>query len=274
MPRCARETCGRWRPDLLARRGVAGLAFDGVWFCSAACLEQTMRDRLVAMPDGPAEPRRVRPRIGVLLASLGVLRPDEIAMALETQKSSGRRLGEEVRHLGLASELDVLRALATQERVRYLAAIDQVPLAVAPGGLSADTVRALGVVPIGGSVTKRRLHVACAAPVPRLALAAMASLTEWVIEPFLVSDERLTHLVRAYALGPGSGRARGSLCGVEDAAAHITRAAADGRADRLAHARCDRHVWIRLDGCAGHEDLLLPVGSRTEEPCPAAPISH
>ena len=49
-----------------------------------------------------------------------------------------------------------------------------------------DAVCALSLVPIGVDAELKRLHVACAAPVPRMALGAL-ELTGWSIEPLLVT---------------------------------------------------------------------------------------
>ena len=57
-------------------------------------------------------------------------------------------------------------ALAAQSGVGYLTGIDMESVRDAPGGLSPNAVRALGLVPVS-EVEDGRIRVACAAPVPR-----------------------------------------------------------------------------------------------------------
>ena len=263
---------------MLTRRGMAGVSFDGQWFCSTPCLEDAVRLRLQGA--GSAEPgplptglSRFRSRIGATLAHLGVLGRDDLRRVLETQRDSGERFGAAAVRLGLVSETDVLRALAVQEGVIYVAAIDLTAVVLAPGSLSPATIRALGLVPFIADAKERRLDVACAAPVPRLAVAAMARITGWKVVPFLVTDRLFREMSSAYQAGPA---ARGAeVIGVTDAVRRISRAATGGDASRIAHARCDRHVWVRLEGRSGAEDFLLPLGSLQEKkPCQAAHTSH
>jgi hypothetical protein len=217
---------------------------------------------------------RLGSRIGALLAHQRVLTAADIMRVVDAQRTGGGRFGEAVQRLGLASDQQVLRALATQQRVSYLTIVDATGLAHAPGGLSPDTIRALGVVPFAADPHARRLKVATLAPVPRLAVAAIAHLTGWAVEPFLVADGLLPVLAAAYGAGRAGDAGQRVVSGPRDAASRITRAAAEGRIERLAHARCDHHMWVRLEGFAGCEDWLLPIGGEVQEDaCRAAHTS-
>ncbi len=45
MARCAREDCGRWRPDFLLLGKGRGVWFEEAWHCSRGCVEAIARDR-------------------------------------------------------------------------------------------------------------------------------------------------------------------------------------------------------------------------------------
>lgn len=275
MPRCAREDCGRWRPDVLVRRAALGLRLDGQWFCSSACLELSARERLAA-PRRPATGiRRIAPlRLGTLLLHRGIISASVLREALAAQKETGLKIGAQLIAMGAASSSDVLRALATQSGIGYLTHVDVSCVREAPGRLSADAIRALGLVPIEADSTIRRLRVACAAPVPRTAIAALYELTQWTIEPLLVADEQLEQLLDAYAdaaaAGPAHVRAH-RAADVDDVAAQVARAAAAAPDVRMSQTRVDPFLWVRLESGEDVQDVLLPVdGTQGDAACQAA----
>ncbi len=169
MPRCAGEDCGRWRPDVLVRHG-AGANIDGRWFCSRECIERMARQLLVDVRPALAAIPTVPPaRLGAILRQQGVCGSAEIERALEAQRHTGLRLGEQLLAMGVTEPRPLLRALAAQAGVSYLANVDAALVRKAPGGLSSDAVRALGLMPISEAVGGR-IRVACPAPIPRRAL--------------------------------------------------------------------------------------------------------
>jgi hypothetical protein len=202
----------------------------------------------------------------------------DVPRLVDEQRRSGLRLGTYLRRAGIVPDGEVLRALATQSRIRYLAHVEGTGLPSAPGGLTRSTVQALGVVPFAADAARRTLHVACTAPLPRLALAALEHLTGWRAESFMVLDELLPDLAAQYGRPPHVAVGLEASGAIDTAARRIAQAASRGDITRIAHARCDHHVWVRLEGTRGTEDLLLPIAAqsnrREEEECPAAPMSH
>ena len=109
MPRCADERCGRWRPDLSSIERFAGvsvlrmgaLQFNGLWYCSRACVEQAARaglkqDRTPVRVSNGLPPLRV----GVLLRHAGVVTQEQLETALEATKETGLRIGAQLERLG------------------------------------------------------------------------------------------------------------------------------------------------------------------------------
>ncbi|MGE0039786.1 MAG: hypothetical protein AB7H88_00610 [Vicinamibacterales bacterium] len=261
MPRCARAECGRWRPDLLVRNVRVGLHLDNRWYCSPGCVETATRRRLSAPRPLSLRPPAIPPlRLGTLLIHLGAATPALLRQAADAQRRSGLRIGAQLRAMGVVSATDVLRGLSAQAGVGYLTHLDPSCVREAPGRLSADAVRALGVVPVEADAHVQRLRVACVAPVPRVAIAALYELTRWAIEPFLVSDEHLEPLMTAYAEAAGNRTpaiAAHTVRRVDEAAKWVARAAAAGPGVRMTEARFDPYQWVRLESEARVEDVLI-----------------
>jgi hypothetical protein len=257
------------------RYARVGLRVDGAWFCSPACVEFAARRRLRSgRPSGTAVPPVPALRLGVLLLHQGAITSTQLAKALAAQQLTGRRLGAQLQDMKLADAEAVLRGLSAQAGVSYLSAVDPSCVRSAPGGLSTDEVRALGVVPIQVDEANRLLIVACPAPVPRAALAALRQLTGWSPEPLLVTDADWQALSRAYGSAAVTRRRRVEFDRVRDvdaAAARIAAAAREG-AITITQAHHDDSTWVRVEGKGLVSTLLVPRKEGQE--CPAVITSH
>lgn len=268
MASCALIECGRWRPDPLVRLGRIGLRLDGAWYCSSACLASRTRAVLRAArataPAGGAPP--VVASLGRVLIQQRAIVHDDLQIALREQRATGMRLGKQLTQMGLATRDEILSGLAAQAGVGYLTYIDAARVRRGPGGLSRDSVRALGVAPFEVSRDSERLSVACTAPLPRVALAALRQMTGAIVDAFIVDDEVLPVLIEAYGSDLKADRiGAATLTSVDDAADRITALVEEGHADRMQHTRCEPFVWVRLEGQRRREDLLLPVMATNQE---------
>lgn len=285
MPRCGAAECTTWRPDLFVRRSHRGATLDGVWYCSLACVERAAATRLraglrprrlagritgVAAPGAGIQSvtrarahARLAPlpplKVGMLLVNQGALSPAVLQDALETQRASGRRLGAELLHRGLVTREQLLRALAAQAGVPYLLTIDPRSAQHVPSALTPTAIRALGLVPFSADPVRRRLRVATAAPIPRLALQALAELTGWIGDPFLVDDQQLERLLDACdPIRPGRAAAPASgVVSVSAAASRIAQRAITDREASMEHVHCAPFMWVRVESTAGPEDLIV-----------------
>jgi hypothetical protein len=274
MPRCADATCGRWRPERLVPRWATGLRFNERWYCSRECVENAAKARLDAPSPTASVPALPPLRLGVLLRHLGAVTEDQLTQALSTQRSSGRKLGEELQRLALVSAEPVLRALAAQGGVSYLASFDVSRIGLGPEWLPADTVRALGLVPFEVNESQRRIKVVCRAPVPRAALRALTKLTSWLPEAYLVDDKVWEEAMRAYRSSGEASTSVGSAR-VTDLAAAASRVADVALADRaitMRHASYDRYTWVRVEGPQHWSDVWV-MGAQ-EEPCLVEHTAH
>jgi hypothetical protein len=200
-------------------------------------------------------------RVGSLLRHCGAVTSAAIDRALLDQQFSHRRIGAELLSSGAIAEETLLKALASQGGVRYLTSIDATCVREAPGGLSRDAIRALGVVPFR-EPEAGRLRVACGAPVPRVSLSVLGQLTGFVIEPFLVSDHALEHLIDNYGRTkqPRQVAEFVKASGLADAAARIASQAGRGKSLTLTEAVCLPHVWVRVKVDGAVRDMLVDYG--------------
>lgn len=269
MPRCAHDACRRWRPGIVVRAAGLGLHLDDAWYCSAACLGRAVRHRLARTAPivAPATATPAHPRLGGVLAVQKQLAPSLVEQAASAQARTGLRIGTQLIALGAVTRLDVLRALAAQNGIGFLAALDPGRLTSAPGDLSPAVVRALGVVPFEADRRHDVLKVACTAPVPRSSLAALRELTGSIIEPYLVADEQWPTVVQAYGAGRrAAGATPTVVTDLEALSVRVTDAARHARSLRMSEARCEDKLWVRLDADGRVEELLLAF----DTPAPAS----
>jgi hypothetical protein len=278
MARCARKSCGCWRPDLLIHQLTLGLWVDAVWFCSPECVAADAARRLRLGPAHSSVPNvlSVPPlRLGVLLLHQGAITTTQLNAGLRAQRESGRRLGAELVRLGMCTPEVILKGLAAQGGVSYLSAVHPARVRITPGGLSADEVRALGLVPVGAIEADRMLMVACAAPVPRAALAALVQLTGWNAQPYLVSDPDFELLMTAYggaAPAPGPATHFVKVLDVDDAERRIAAAVSDERRISMTEAHCAPFTWVRVAGARAINTLVVPY--EQEPVCQVATTSR
>jgi len=265
MPRCADAACVRWRPAF----GVwGGLRLNGTWYCSRSCAATAVQRGLESPPAVGESAGALPPvRLGALLRHQGAITQAQLDAALAAQRRSGLRLDAELQRLGFVTSATLVRALAAQAGVSFLTAVDPARVTRAPGGLTVDMVRALGLLPF--EAHDRRLHVICTAPVPRPALRALARLTGWTAEPFLVDDAVWERALHSYVPAADARHQSQIVNDVAAASAHVVAAAATGRDAVVRYAGCGDVVWVRVEAEARIQDVLIQ-----EEPCQAAPTAH
>lgn len=253
-------------------RAPAGASLDGAWYCSQACVEGVVRARLQAAPPAPDfRPRLPNVRLGALLKHHRACPPEQIDRALEAQAGSRLKLGEQLRSMGAVDPQALLRALADQAGVSYLAAVDASRVHDAPGGLSLDAIQALRLVPIGPP-DGDRIRVAFPAPVPRAALGIFRQQTGWTPEPYLVSDDDWIRLLEHYGSRHGRPLGQDDLSmgfarerDLDAAARRLAQVVMAAGEARMRDARWGSYVWVRLQGAGAGFDLLLDQAAHDAE---------
>lgn len=263
MARCSHNDCQTWRPKAAIRLLTLGLRVDDAWFCSNRCVKADVERRLRDVGAKPELPAAPAARLGTILMQQKKISAAQLSAALEAQRESGLRLGRQLLRLGVVTEETVLAALSAQSGVRYLAAIDHATLRTAPGGLSADEVRALGVVPF--AETGEQLRVACPAPVPRAALDALSALIGRSVEAFLVADDAFEPLLRAYGAAASPVVSTLTVRGIADGAERVTAFAVAAGSVTVKEAHVDPFTWVRMAAHGRVSTLLVSPNPRRAE---------
>ncbi len=254
MRQCARNECGRQAP-WYGRQG--GVSVDGRWYCSVACFELLARHRLLeARQASGGLPPAAHLRLGVWLRQFGITTA-QVNAALVAQRETHLRLGAQLIALGFATSEMVLAALARQSGTDFIAHVDPATVRMAPAGLSPHAVRALCLVPFTRP-ERGHVRVACAGPLPRVALAAFARLTKLVPEPFLVTDDTFEALVTAYGADAEDSTAEFvEAQSLGEAVQQITAAAMHDGTARLTETRMAPLTWVRVHSGTGTRDVVL-----------------
>jgi hypothetical protein len=259
---------------------VSGVTVSDRWFCSRPCVERMAHDLLLDAPPPQAGIPGLAPsRLGVLLRHYRAVTAKQLDEALCAQRETRLPLGAQLQTLNLVDSETIVRALAAQAGVRYLPFVDPDCVRSAPGGLSRDAVRALGLVPFSEVGDDGRIKVACVAPLPRTALTALRRLTSWTTEPYLVSDENLEKLLQAYgtdAAGRLPTRAEAGFVRVNtlsEAARFIATAATSARRTTMTDASLAPYTWVRVRSAGVTQDVLFAPLGAGEIACQAAAIS-
>ena len=128
-------------------------------------------------------------RLGDMLIQQNLITPEQLQVALAQQKRTSRRLGLVLIDMGIASELSIARALATQMRVPYL---DLQPDDVTPAArtaLSESQARRLRALPL--SLSPGRARVALVDPSDWTQQEELSRLLKRDIEPEVVCESAL-----------------------------------------------------------------------------------
>jgi hypothetical protein len=255
---------------------MGALQFNGLWYCSRACVEQAARaglnqDRTRVRPSNGLPPLK----LGVLLRHSGAITQAQLETALDAAKETGLRIGAQLERLGYTTSEDVLRALAAQAGVSYLATFDVARVERAPVSMPAPMVRALGLVPFESDEVLKKLSVVCAAPVPKAAVRALIRLTGWAPEVYLVTDRVFQESLDAYKPAHADATSHQALTveNVSAAAALVADVAAHERAVTMRHADCDSYRWVRVQAPQRVSDLLV-TAAQEERGCQAELIAH
>ncbi len=196
------------------------------------------------------------PRLGALLRHQRAITGEQLTRALTEQRFSGLKLGAQLRALGMASGETVLRALAVQNGISYLSSLDLTRVRGACP-LPAATVRALGLVPFDFDGYERRVSVAVIAPLARAAVRAMAALTAWTIEPYLVDDSVWAVALAAYRPSDAGDARSATASSVRELAEHMAAVGMDGHAVTMRHTQYDDRTWVRLESSHQIRDVVL-----------------
>lgn len=131
----------------------------------------------------------VKKRLGDILVEARVITPEQLASALQVQKTSGLRLGEVLVGLGYATEIDVAKTLAGQLSYLFLSDHQLQPDPSAVALIPENLARKKQVLPI--SAKDGRLQLAMVDPLDVFTIDEVTFLTGRTVEPVVVTPRAM-----------------------------------------------------------------------------------
>jgi len=131
--------------------------------------------------------------LGEMLLNAGELTPEQLNRAIETQKKTGKRLGETLTDLGFVSQRAINETLARQFGVSFIDLtglnIDKEQSRILPRSIA----RKYSLVPV--SSDHETVHIAMADPRNFVAIEEVKMVTKRKVIPMLASDEAIARTI-------------------------------------------------------------------------------
>jgi hypothetical protein len=136
-----------------------------------------------------------------LLVRHGAIADEQLAHAREEQAKWGGDLGRTLVDLGYITEELLLRAVAHQQRIPWVAPSDPAPAAHLSSALSLQLCERFGVITVAADLRARVLRVATADPTNELNLRALATASGFSIQPAAAMQEWVDRAIRTVYYG-------------------------------------------------------------------------
>lgn len=260
-PRCDAARCIHrgarriWQKD-------RSICMHDMWFCCSQCVEQAatrILDEACSLPNVRPRPHRVP--LGLLMLSRGDLNERQLRLALDAQeRGEPKRIGQWLLTLKLATERQVLSALAVQWACPLLALKDtQVPVCASQLPLLLRQTQHM--VPVRFVPSERTLYIALSEKPDLAVLASIERMLGCRTVPCLVGESIMDELLER------SGRSGGPDAQVFEgimnpremariAGSYLTRL----NAEEIRIVRCGAHIWVRMSNDENKVDLLFAAG--------------
>lgn len=136
-----------------------------------------------------------------LLVRHGAIAEEQLAHAREEQAKWGGDLGRTLVDLGYITEELLLRAVAHQQRIPWVASSDPPPSQALAGALSLQLCERFGVIAVAGDLRARVLRVATADPTNEANLKALATASGYSIQPAAAMQAWIDRALRVVYYG-------------------------------------------------------------------------
>ncbi len=136
-----------------------------------------------------------------LLVRHGAIADEQLAHAREEQAKWGGDLGRTLVDLGYITEELLLRAVAHQQRIPWVAPTDPAPAAHLSSALSLQLCERFGVITVAADLRARVLRVATADPTNELNLRALATASGFSIQPAAAMQDWVDRAIRTVYYG-------------------------------------------------------------------------
>ncbi len=136
-----------------------------------------------------------------LLVRHGAIADEQLAHAREEQAKWGGDLGRTLVDLGYITEELLLRAIAHQRRIPWVAVDDPAPSKQLASALSLQLCERFGVIAVAGDLRARVLRVATSDPSNEANLKALATASGFSIQPAAAMQEWIDRAIRTAYYG-------------------------------------------------------------------------
>src|SRR5579871_5746581 len=112
-PACANSACKATSVFGISKRHSGVRLFDQ-WFCGPDCFERGAQAKILELlaTRRQEKPVALRMPLGLVLLSRGVLTHDQVKVALEQQRETGKNFGDVAQDLGFATQQQVTAGVA------------------------------------------------------------------------------------------------------------------------------------------------------------------
>jgi len=201
-PVCANPGCRTTSMFGITRRHTGIRMFDQ-WFCGADCFERGAHSKILELlaTRRQEKPAALRMPLGLVLLSRGILTHDQVKIALDQQKETGKNFGDMVQELGFATQQNVTAAVAAQWNCPVFSVKDH-PL---PTEIRIPTIllQQYGMLPVHFSEIGRKLMVGCVSRVHHHMLYTIEQMASCNVAPCFITANEYRQRLELLALSAG-----------------------------------------------------------------------
>jgi hypothetical protein len=258
LPHCSRAECTNssgWSGVLHHASGVQLNEHD--WYCTPACLEGALEERLRAsftQESGPAPVRTTMP-MGLMLLARGAISELELRDALDLQQATGERIGACLMQFGGVSTGDIASVVATQWGCPVFPAESVQPACSML--LPFSLVERYRMLPVHLVALGRRLFVGFCEKVNHTALIAIEQMLGCETEACVIPEPKF-HQMLDYRKLDTSGEVAVTRPDTASEAARMIRSyVQQTAADAVRVYAVEGNIWARLLFRRSHLDLVF-----------------
>jgi len=230
---------------------------DDGWYCSTECLEAALGQQLSKHfhQEPRLQPVRTTMPLGLMMLARGVITDLQLREALRLQQSTGERIGDCLKRLGLISEEDIASVVATQCGCPVFPADSVEPACSLL--LPFSLVERYCMLPVHLVAQGRRLFVAFCAQVNHSALMAVEQMLGCETEACIVLETKF-HQVLDFRKQDTAGEiAVHRPASAQETARIICSYAQQTGAEGLRVRAVEGDIWTRLQCRNSHLDLVF-----------------
>lgn len=144
----------------------------------------------------------VRERLGQILLGAGVISDEQLSVALEIQRETGKPLGRVLQELGMISEELLARTLAVQKGLKLINLLDYDVNIKAATLIPEKLARKHNVLPVGFSDS--HLVLAMSDPLDVNAMDDVTVITGYAVEPIVTTESDIVAAINQYLVSERS----------------------------------------------------------------------